>query len=335
VDIQPQPQILEDTDDALHNAVAENTTDEKVEFSSFDDLKKEGTEPAAPAAPAAKAPAAPADDDLPPEYKGKTVKEIVKMHQDAHRLIGRQGTELGELRGRADQAFRMSMEALKASREQRAPAAPAQKAQEEEFDETAFFNKPSEAIAKAIANNPVIQEIRRTLGNQEAAQAAGRAQSNAERFNSQHPDAGEILRDPEFRKWVGGSRVRTALLQRADKQYDFEAGDEVFSTWKALRGVKQAQSAPAAGTAPAATSPAAVSAAAATLAKARQAKAEAVARAATVPTAGAGGAAKPSGASGKRHYRRADVVRLMVEDPERYEAMSDELQKAYAEGRVR
>jgi hypothetical protein len=333
VDIQPQPQILEDTDDALHNAVAENTTDEKVEFSSFDDLKKEGTEPAAPVAPAAKAPAAPADDDLPPEYKGKTVKEIVKMHQDAHRLIGRQGTELGELRGRADQAFRMSMEALKASREQRAPA-PAPKAQEPEaFDETAFFEKPSEAIAKAIANNPVIQEIRRTLGNQEAAQAAGRAQSNAEQFKRAHPDAGEILRDPEFRKWVGGSRVRQSLLMRADKQYDFEAGDEVFSTWKALRGVKaQAPAAPAAAAAPA---PSAVSAAAATLAKARQAKAEAAARAATVPTSGAGGAAKPASAAGARHYRRADVVRLMVEDPERYEAMSDEIQKAYAEGRVR
>ena len=34
-------------------------------------------------------------------------------------------------------------------------------------------------------------------------------------------------------------------------------------------------------------------------------------------------------------YRRADVLRLMEEQPERYEAMADEITLAYKEGRVR
>ena len=52
-----------------------------------------------------------------------------------------------------------------------------------------------------------------------------------------------------------------------------------------------------------------------------------------MPTSGASGAAKPNG--GKKIFRRADVLRLMETDPERYEALSDEITLAYQEGRVR
>ena len=34
-------------------------------------------------------------------------------------------------------------------------------------------------------------------------------------------------------------------------------------------------------------------------------------------------------------YRRADIIKLMKTDPERYNALSDEILKAYAEGRVK
>jgi hypothetical protein len=37
-------------------------------------------------------------DDLPDKYKGKTAAEIARMHEEAEKLIGKQGAELGELR---------------------------------------------------------------------------------------------------------------------------------------------------------------------------------------------------------------------------------------------
>ena len=37
-------------------------------------------------------------DDIPDKYKGKSVQEVVAMHQEAERLIGSQGSEVGELR---------------------------------------------------------------------------------------------------------------------------------------------------------------------------------------------------------------------------------------------
>jgi len=51
-------------------------------------------------------------------------------------------------------------------------------------------------------------------------------------------------------------------------------------------------------------------------------------KAASVDTGG-------TGESGKRVYRRADLIRLKMTDPQRYEALSDEIMTAYQEGRVK
>lgn len=331
-DITPNARILEDGNDALLAADAP----EQVEFASLDELGK--TTPAtaadAVATPAATKPAAQPtgdEDDVPEQFRGKSKKDIVKMYQDAHQVIGRQGSELGELRQKADFAIKASLEALRGRKvdepaKSAAPATPAAP-----IDESAFFAKPYEAVSQAIADHPVIKEIRETLGRAAADQATSRAASATERFNRAHPDAPDILRDAEFRQWVAASPIRRTLLQRAHQAYDFEAGDEVFSTWKALRDVKQSK--PAATPAAGAATPADVSAAAATLAAARKAKADAAAKAAAVPTSGASGASKPAG--GKKIFRRADVMRLMEEQPDRYEMLADEIALAYAEGRVR
>ena len=40
----------------------------------------------------------PQEDDIPDKYKGKSTAEIVRMHQEAEKLLGRQSSEVGELR---------------------------------------------------------------------------------------------------------------------------------------------------------------------------------------------------------------------------------------------
>jgi hypothetical protein len=341
-DITPDARVLEDNDAALLDA----DTPAGAEAVEFADLAELGKTPAPAAAatpaagkPAAPAAAAPADDaDLPEQFRGKSKKELARMYQEAHQTIGRQGSELGELRQKADFAIKASLEALR-GRKIDEPAKPAAPASAEPRDESAFFAKPYETLGKEIENHPIIKEIRETLGRAAADQATARATASTEQFNRTHPDAPQILQDPEFRQWVSASPIRRSLLQRAHQAYDFHAGDEVFSTWKALRGAKQPASKageqPAAAAAPAAGAPSAadISAAAATLANARKAKADATAKAAAVPTGGASGAGKPAG--GKKIFRRADVMRLMETDPERYEALADEIAQAYAENRVR
>ena len=38
------------------------------------------------------------EEELPDKYKGKSTAEIVRMHQEAEKLLGRQSSEVGELR---------------------------------------------------------------------------------------------------------------------------------------------------------------------------------------------------------------------------------------------
>ena len=38
------------------------------------------------------------EDDLPEKYRGKSTAEIVRMHQEAEKLLGKQSGEVGELR---------------------------------------------------------------------------------------------------------------------------------------------------------------------------------------------------------------------------------------------
>ena len=38
------------------------------------------------------------EEEIPDKYKGKSTAEIVRMHQEAEKLLGRQSSEVGELR---------------------------------------------------------------------------------------------------------------------------------------------------------------------------------------------------------------------------------------------
>lgn len=330
---ESKSKVLESTDEALIAGGEDEAVvvSEGEEIVDLDNLKPEKEEK-----PAAPAPVADADDDMPPELKGKSPKELARMYREAQSVIGRQGSELGDFRKKADMLIQASLASLAARKEPPAPAAKPEPAAAP--DESEFFAKPHDAVSRMIENHPLIKKINETLGANAAETATARAHAAKEQFDRAHPDAAEILGDQEFREWVGKSKVRQALLQRAHSKFDFDAGDEVFGTWKALKGVKTAAAKPAGEPAAdgAAGTPteAEVKAAASTMARAKGAKAAqaAAAQAAAAPTGGAS-AGKDAGA--KKIYRRADILRLMETDSERYEQLADEIGKAYAEGRVR
>ena len=225
-------------------------------------------------------------DDVPDKYRGKSIKEVVSMHQEAEKLIGSQGGEVGELRKIVDSYITGQIQ--QTSQE----AAP-------EVEEVDFFEDPQRAVSQAISSHPDV------VASQEAARNLTR-QTAQQQMNSKHTDAQAILQDPAFANWVKGSPIRTELFVRADQKYDFSAADELLSTWKERTQVtQQAQ------------------------ANEQQQRKQQVARAST----GSGSGANTSGA--KRMYRRADIIKLMKNDPDRYEALSTEIMQAYAEGRVR
>ena len=171
------------------------------------------------------------------------------------------------------------------------------KAEVEKPKEVDFFENPQEAIRQQIENNPRV-----VAAEQYAKQA--QAEQSRQRLAQIHPDVQQIVGDVGFQEWVKASKVRTQLFQQADN-YDIEAAHELISTYKELRGVRQKVVTEADNTAR-----------------------DKTLRAAAVDTGG-------SGESSQKIFRRADLIRLKMRDPAKYESMSDEIMAAYQTGRVK
>jgi len=223
--------------------------------------------------------------ELPEKYRDKSLDEIVRMHQEAEKLIGKQAQEVGEVRKLADELIKQNL----GSRQQ-------QTRQEE--PEVDFFENPQKAIQRTVDNHPDIQAARHATLEMKKAQIQ-------QRLAQEHPDFGDIAKDQEFANWVKSSPVRIKLFEQADAGYDYDSANELLSTYKQLRGVKNKQ-----------------------VSDAGEASRKQTLRAVGVDTGG-------SGESSKKVYRRADLIRLKMQDPNRYEALSDEIMVAYQEGRVR
>jgi len=224
-------------------------------------------------------------ENIPEKYQGKSTAEIVRMHQEAEKLLGKQSGEVGELRSVVDNYIQTQLDNT-----------PTPKQEAEDID---FFSDPDKAVERAIANHPSIKKA-------EEANLNNRRETAQSKLQSRHPDMNDIIQDGKFVEWIKASKIRTQLFAQADRQYDYEAADELFTNWKERQGV--------------------VAQAASTEKDTRKA---AVRKASTGSTKGTGEQ------RAKKVYRRSDIIKLMKTDPDRYMSLSDEITQAYAEGRVR
>jgi hypothetical protein len=213
------------------------------------------------------------------------------MHQEAEKLIGRQANEVHEVRSLADQLLKQQLES---------------KAREtkpiEESLEDDFFADPASAVNRQVEKHPAVLEAQRFAAEMRHAQTA---QKLAER----HPGYRELATSEPFVEWVKASPVRMSLYTKAETELDYDSANELLSTYKELKQIKQQNQNVQA---------------AAVESKAQ----EQAMRAATVDVGGAG-------ESSRKVYRRADLIKLKMTDPDRYMQLSDEIMDAYATGRVK
>jgi len=156
-------------------------------------------------------------DDFPDKYKGKSLEEVVRMHQEAERLVGRQSSEVGELRKAVDDLLKVKLDESKSGKEV--------EDQEEDFD---FYENPKEAVNRSVENSATIKQMKELLAKQHQAEIL-------KTLETKHPDFMEIAQSANFIDWVSKSQVRTELLQRADK-YDLNAAMELLDNWKEIKG---------------------------------------------------------------------------------------------------
>jgi hypothetical protein len=230
-------------------------------------------------------------EELPEKYRGKSAIEIAKMHQEAEKLIGRQANEVHEVRSLADQLLKQQLDS-KAKE-----AKPLEESLEEDF-----FADPASAVNRQVEKHPAVLEARQ-------AALEMKRMKTAQQLSSKHPDFATIASDSGFQDWVKSSAIRLNLFAKADAEFDFESADELLSTYKELRQIKQQNQ---------------VQQSVAVESKAQ----EQAMKAATVDVGGAG-------ETSRKVYRRADLIKLRMTDPDRYMQMSDEIMQAYSEGRVK
>lgn len=225
-------------------------------------------------------------EEIPEKYQGKDIKDIVRMHQEAEKLLGKQSSEVGELRKIVDDFVKTQLDK-------------ANSPQEEDEEEIDFFDDPQKAVERAIARHPKIKEAEQVTLQMKQAEILNKMQRD-------HPDFESIIKDERFAEWVASSKVRTELYQRADQKFDYDAADELLTSWKERQNIVTET------------------------VKMQEEDRKRQVKAASTGTA-KGSTEKPS----RKVYRRADILNLMQKDPDRYMSMAEEIRNAYAEGRVK
>ena len=163
----------EDYNEETFDVLEETPEPEQTQKGYEDYVKQEEPEP---------------EEDIPDKYKGKDVKDIIAMHQNAEKLLGKQSSEVGELRKVVDDFIRTQT----VTQQQQAPAPTV----EEDIDDLDFFENPKQAISKMLENHPSVR--------QSQAMAAQLAQQNTvAKLKANHPDFQNIVSDAKFIEWVG------------------------------------------------------------------------------------------------------------------------------------
>jgi hypothetical protein len=171
---------------------------------------------------------------------------------------------------------------------------------EKSLSEDDFYNDPLNAVRKVVAE--ALEPVKSNLSQTQV-------DSTVQRLQAKHPDLTNVVNDLGFQQWIMESTPRQDMWVKASNG-DFDYADELFTQYKAIKKPQvQAEK------------------------EQNQAVKEKELEAASSVSSGASQDAGAS--SGKTIYRRAELVRLKMNDPQRYNELQGEIMQAYAEGRVR
>lgn len=160
------------------------------------------------------------DSTIPTKYVGKSVEDLIKMNLNAEKLIGRQGSELGQMRRMADEILQLKK------------PAPTTQTTEERRPVTvdALLNDPQKAINALVEQSPLAQ--RALNAEQRVIQLESRISENE--FASKGRDVNRDVNDPAFIEWVGKNPLRQSLAVEAGKDGSpnrFVAAKNLWDMW--------------------------------------------------------------------------------------------------------
>ena len=229
-------------------------------------------------------------EDIPAKYAGKSMAEVIEMHQHVEQALGKQGSEVGEQR-------KLIQSLLEAQNLANTTVEPQE---EVESFEDAFYTDPAQAVNSAIENHPDVLAARKV-------QAQQQQQQQLSVLEKAYPDWETRVADKNFQDWVGASEVRKDIFRKADTDFRPDFAIELFDMYDKINMVQKTQE----------------------VQKKEKAKVDKALRQTVSETR------STQSVGGKKMYRRSDLINLQITDPNRYASLADEIQEAYAEGRVK
>ena len=138
--------------------------------------------------------------EIPEKFAGKSIEDVISSYQNLEKDYGRQGQELGQLRGHVDQLLQTTIQKQEpAVQEQEAPS---------------FYDDPENYISRVLEEKlaPLVGRVNNTEQTQ-----------TVNRFNEEYPNWQETVNSSEFHQWVSQSPIRLELHAKAN-QADYNAG---------------------------------------------------------------------------------------------------------------
>jgi hypothetical protein len=257
-------------------------------------------------------------DGVPDKYQGKSASDLLSIVQDQESHIGKQGQELGDLRGQVGTLRGLVDKSLEL-RDTGDIGRQAPLIEEEALTDNDFITQPQDAVSRTVKRETKDTNDRVARLEQQTA---------AIDFTRRHPTANVDVNDEQFIAFVKKSPVRTRLANEAfghgEGNVDFDSADELWELYEEYQGMI-AESTPVKDASETETDTTDVSA---------SQEEEVTKEAPTMIKAGSSG---DVGASTKPIYSQSRLNRLQVEDPDTYWASDTQakISEARREGRVK
>lgn len=152
---------------------------------------------------------------VPEKYKGKSVSDLIDMHQNAERKISQQGSDLAEQRRLSDQILGLQKDNAMI------------KVDKPKVTTEDLLTDPDSALTRAIDNSKVAE---RQLEDRNRLEAIEKGIGQRE-FEGNYPDFMRDVQNPEFQTWVGTNKARVKLLVDLNNNYNFESGTSLWEMW--------------------------------------------------------------------------------------------------------
>jgi hypothetical protein len=232
----------------------------------------------------------PAKVEIPDKFQNKSLEDVIHSYTELEKAYGRQSADLGELRKVTDSILLKQLEESNQEQDEQL--------QHEAVEFEDFVQDPEGSVDKLVSRK--LKKVEDRLSDIDKV-------TRFSVFEKKHSDWQEHVGSENFQEWVKASPYRTNLFQRAD-QYDTEAADELFTTWKERQEFVAAQNE-----------------------KEERLKQEQI-------NSDLRKASSESGSTGQspgKTFRRADLIRMRAYEPEKYASMQAEIREAYMKGNVK